>query len=346
MSHAIDAGYLLFLGDVPDLLDAKTARGILEWRPERCTGQWRLNAGTVDLGLPDMTPEQAVAAGARTLVIGIAPVGGAIERHWIAPICRAITAGLDIASGLHQRLTTVPEIAATAQATGRHLYDVRHSDGQRIVATGAPRIGNRVLTVGTDCAIGKKFTALAIHRALEERGIEAYFRATGQTGIMIAGDGIAIDAVVADFAAGAAEALSPATAPEAWSVVEGQGSLFHPAYAGVSLALLHGAQPDWIILCHEPGRTVIDGFPDFPLPEVEEAIARNLEAARLTSPHVRCAGISVDTSRLGVAAGRAAVAALARRTGLPVVDPLVEGPAALVDAMLSPRATRGAPYAR
>lgn len=346
MSQMLNTGYLLFLGNTTDLLDAKTARGILEWRPERCTGQWRLDRDTIDIGLHDLTPEQAVVAGAKTMVIGIAPVGGAIESHWIAPICRAIRAGLDIASGLHQRLAEIPQIAAAAKASGRSLHDVRHSDSSRMVATGVPRTGNRVLTVGTDCAIGKKFTALAVHKEMERRGIESYFRATGQTGIMIAGEGIAIDAVIADFAAGAAEALSPATAPDAWSIVEGQGSLFHPAYAGVSLALLHGAQPNWIILCHEPGRTTIDGFPDFPLPSVEEAIARNLEAARLTSPNIACAGISLDTSRLDTAAGRAAVATLAQRTGLPVVDPLVEGPGALVDAMLNPGAVRDVPYGR
>ena len=166
------------------------------------------------------------------------------------------------------------------------------------VATGRKRSGKRLLTVGTDCALGKKYTALAIARAFEQRGIDADFRATGQTGIMIAGGGMPMDAVVADFEAGAAEMLSPDAAPDHWDVIEGQGSLFHPAYAGVSLGLLHGSQPDVIVVCHEPGRTHMLGHPEFALPTIEETIDLNLRLGRRTNPAIRCGGVSLNTSQL------------------------------------------------
>lgn len=331
----IEGGYLLFLGDAASLLDAKTARGIQQWRPEKVTGQWRLRDTAVDLGIADLTPEQAVVAGARTLVIGVAPGGGAIAPEWIEPLCRALSAGLDIASGLHDKLGQVAPIADAARRHGRKLHDVRHADAARTVATGQRRTGLRLLTVGTDCAIGKKFTALAIHREMERRGMDASFHATGQTGILIAGTGIAIDAVIADFAAGAAEAITPATAPGHWSIVEGQGSLFHPAYAGVSLALLHGSQPDAIVVCHEPGRHEIDGFPGFRLPSLERCIEANLDAARLTNPQVQCAGIALDTSRLTASERARMLADAAGRTGLPVCDPMLGGVGIIVDRLAS-----------
>ena len=144
---------------------------------------------------------------------------------------------------------------------------MRHSDAAFPAASGRKRSGKRVLTVGTDCAQGKKYTALALAKNLQSRGVDASFRATGQTGIMISGEGIAVDAVIADFVAGAAEQLSPDNAPDHWDVIEGQGSLFHPAYAGVTLGLLHGSQPDAIVLCHDPSRRTIDEYPNFPIPD-------------------------------------------------------------------------------
>ena len=147
---------------------------------------------------------------------------------------------------------------------------------------------------GTDCALGKKYTALALTAALRERGVDADFRATGQTGIMIAGSGIPMDAVVADFSAGAAECLSPDAAPDHWDLVEGQGSLFHPAYAGVTLGLVHGSQPDAMVLCHDPVRKHVFGYPDFPLPSLKQAIGYYEQAARLTNPASRVVAISLD----------------------------------------------------
>lgn len=335
MTWQIPGGYLLFLGDVRSRLDAKTAGGILQWRADRCVGQYRLSGETLDIGLPDMTPAEAVTNGARTMVVGVAPVGGAIEPGWVQPIIGALEAGMDIAAGMHSKLADHPDIAAAARANGRQLFDVRHASGKQPIATGEKRSGMRLLTVGTDCASGKKYTALAIHAEMLKRGLRASFRATGQTGILIAGEGVAIDAVVADFAAGAAESLSPANHASHWDIIEGQGSLFHPAYAGVSLSLLHGSQPDAIILCHEPGRQHIDDYPTYPLPGIKECIDANLAAARLTNPHVRCIGISLDTSRLDAVERETVIRLLSAETGLHVFDPVATGASELVDIMLS-----------
>ena len=215
------------------------------------------------------------------------------------------------------------------------MHDVRHADRALPIATGRRRTGKRVLMVGTDCSLGKKYTALALARELRARGLDADFRATGQTGIMIAGEGIAIDAVVADFIAGAAELLSPDAAADHWDVIEGQGSLFHPAYAGVTLGLLHGSQPDALILCHDPTRTEINGFPGFPIKPLDEAIAGYLAVARLTNAGARFVGVSLNTARLGPDARARALAAAAAATGLPACDPIAGGPGPLADALVA-----------
>lgn len=325
--------YLLFLGDVGDQLAAKTGHGILEWRPERCVGQWRLDGCRADLGLPEMTPAEAGAKGARTMIVAVANSGGVLAEHWAPCIVAALEAGLDVASGLHQRLADFPAIAEAAARHGRRLFDVRHPKQQFRTGTGAKRPGRRLLTVGTDCSCGKKYTALAIEREMHKRGWQADFRATGQTGIMIAGEGVAIDAVVADFIAGAVEALAPANAPEHWDVIEGQGSLFHPAFAGVSLGLLHGAQPDALVLCHEPTRRHMRGLPHQPLPKLADCLELNLRCARLTNPEVRAAGFSINTANLSPEARVGYLAQLEEELGLPAVDPLATGVAAIVDRL-------------
>ena len=339
----IPGPYLLFLGNTPHRLDAKTASGILDWRPELCAGQCRLGAGTVDLGLPDMTPAAAAAAGVRTLVIGVATFGGAIDDAWVGTLLAAIHAGLDIASGMHARLGEHPAIAAAARLAGVRLFDVRHADTRFDVASGRKRSGLRLLTVGVDCAVGKKYAALAIHRALARRGVAADFRATGQTGILIAGGGVAIDAIVSDFAAGAAETLSPDNAPGHWDVIEGQGSLFHPAYAGVSLALLHGSQPDALVLCHDVRRTHIDGYPDYPLPTLAACIAANEQAARLTNRAARCVAIALNTHGMGEVERADALARTREETGLVVFDPIATGADAIAETLLA--GTCGLPQA-
>jgi uncharacterized NAD-dependent epimerase/dehydratase family protein len=327
--------YLIFVGDAENESDAKTGSGLRDWARSDCLAQYGITESAVDLGLPHMTPEEAVAAGARSLIIGVAPFGGRIAGSWEPALLRAARAGLDIVSGLHVRLAEVPELARVAQASGVALHDVRHPRERYPVATGARRSGKRVATVGTDCALGKKYTALALTRALRARNVAADFRATGQTGIMISGAGIAIDAIVADFVAGAAEALSPSAAPDHWDVIEGQGSLFQPAYAAVTLGLLHGSQPDALVLCHDPTRSHIDGYPDFPIPALDVAATLYLQLARLTNPAVRLAGLSLNTSGLNETRRNEALAQGAALLGVPAFDPLKTPLDAVIDRLLT-----------
>lgn len=319
--------YLLFLGDTVEPGYAKTAFGLRDWARERCVGELTLPGAAVTTGLPYLTPAAAFAHGARALLIGVATPGGQIPANWLPTLLGALEAGLDIVSGMHARLGDIALLRSTAERLGRRLVDVRTPPADIAVATGKPRSGRRVLTVGTDCALGKKYTALAIARGLSARGLDATFRATGQTGIMIAGSGIPIDAVIADFVAGAAEMLSPAAAADHLDVIEGQGSLFHPAYAPVSLGLLHGSQPGLFVVCHEPGRTHVLGNPEFALPTIEQVIAQTVALGRLTNPAIACAGISLNTARMEKDAADRVIAETERRLGLPVADPIRGGAA-------------------
>lgn len=325
--------YLVFIGDVDDALTAKTGFGLRDWIGGDLVGQWRSSERSVDLGLRDMTPEQAAEAGAGSIVIGAAPAGGRLSDSWIAMLERAARAGLDLVGGLHSRMAEVPQLAQAAREAGTAIHDVRHFSGPVPIGTGEKRSGKRLLTVGTDCAIGKKYAALAIAREMTMRGMNCDFRATGQTGTMIAGRGLAIDAVVADFLPGAVEMIAPANEADHWDVIEGQGSLFHPSYAAVSLGLLHGAQPDALVLCIDPERREIDGCPGFAIPSIEVAIARNCEAAALTNPAVRCVGLSLNTARLDDSAARALLQELSDKHGLPCMDPLRWGAAPIVDGL-------------
>ncbi len=329
---ALRMPYLLFVGDAADGLDGKTAAGIAHWRPENCAGQLRLPGAGLDTGFPDMTVAEAASAGVGTLVIGTAPVGGALPEAWVEYCVAALAAGIDVAGGLHARLGAIPVLAQAAARAGARVIDVRDPPPGLPCGTGRRRAGRRLLSVGTDCCVGKMYSTLAIHREMAARGMNATFRATGQTGILIAGAGVPIDAVVADFVSGAAEQLAPANAPGHWDVIEGQGSLFHPAYAAVSLGLLHGAQADALVLCHELGRERIDGdYPDYPIPDLAEVLALNLTLARRTNPGCRLVGLSVNSSRLDADRAGAEMAALSQRFGVPVVDPVRTGAAAIVD---------------
>jgi uncharacterized NAD-dependent epimerase/dehydratase family protein len=326
--------YLLFLGDVGDQLAAKTAHGVRDWAPDRCVGQLRLEGCGADCGLADMTISEGVSAGAKTMVVGVVNPGGRLPDHWVATIVEALEAGLDVAAGLHVRLGSVPAIADAATRKGRRLFDVRHADRTFAVGQGTKRPGKRVLTVGTDCSVGKKYTALALAAELERRGIDCDFRATGQTGVLIAGRGIALDAVVSDFLSGAAEWLTPAAAVDHWDVVEGQGSLFHPSFAGVTLGLLHGAQPDAFVVCHEPTRTTMRGVAHA-LPTIEAVIERTVLEGRLTNPAIECVGIAVNTRALDARAAADLLASLGRDHGLPAVDPIRDGVGPLADRLLA-----------
>ncbi len=331
MFRLMEKPYLLFLGDIRDDLSAKTARGIADWRPGDCVGQYRMAGCGVSLGLADLDFAEARERGARTLVVGVANAGGRIPGHWEGDLVRAVEVGLDIASGLHERLNDLPGLARAARASGRRLFDIRRPEGPLPVGTGEKRPGKRILTVGTDCSVGKKYTTLALADEMRRRGIPADFRATGQTGIFIAGEGICVDAVPADFISGVAERLSPAADPDHWDVVEGQGSLFHPSFAGVTLGLVHGAQPDFLVLCHEPGRESLRGLPGRSLPGLAECLDGHLAAARLTNPDVRAAGFSFNTRNLDPAKAER----LRRETeafwGLPCIDPVINGAGAIVD---------------
>jgi uncharacterized NAD-dependent epimerase/dehydratase family protein len=329
--------YLLFLGDATEPAFAKTAFGLRDWIPERCVGEWACAEATVSTGLPRMSPREARAQGARGLVIGVANVGGIIGERWVPLLVAALEAGLDIVSGLHARLVDVPPLRAAAVRCGRRLIDVRIPPPRIPIATGRKRSGKRLLTVGTDCALGKKYTALSLTRAFAARGRAVDFRATGQTGILIAGAGMPMDAVVADFEAGAAEILSPDASPEHWDVIEGQGSLLHPAYAGVSLGLLHGSQPDVFVVCHQPGRERVLGYPDYPLPSIPETIDLTVRLGRRTNPAIRCAGVCLNTAHFDPPAARELIARVSHRLGLPVADPMRPGPEfeRLVDSCLA-----------
>jgi uncharacterized NAD-dependent epimerase/dehydratase family protein len=335
LPRPMEAPYLLFLGDATILAAAKTAAGLKEWRGALCRGQWSIEGCGIDLGLPHMNPAEAVRAGVKTMVIGIANPGGFIAPEWEPAIAEAIEAGLDVAAGLHQRLSETPAIAEAAKRCGRRLIDCRHSGLTFPTGTGRKRTGKRVLTVGTDCVVGKKYTALALEKALTDLGVKADFRATGQTGVMIAGRGVAIDAVVSDFVAGAAEWLSPDNDPDHWDVIEGQGSLFHPAYAGVTLGLLHGSQPDALIVCHEPVRTHILSVQGYPVPPLGEFIAANRIAARLTNPNAIVAGVSINTGRMSAEECDRAMHEIEDATGLPCCDPIRHGAGKLAQSLLA-----------
>jgi uncharacterized NAD-dependent epimerase/dehydratase family protein len=328
---ALRTPYLMFIGDAPDQLAAKTADGVAFWRPEACLGQLRLPGCKADLRLPDMTIEAAANAGVKTVIVGTTNRGGVLGEGWEPLLVQALELGMDLASGLHHRLSDIPALSDTASRCGRQIADVRHPTREFPIGTGAKRPGKRLLTVGTDCSIGKMFTALAIDREMRGRGAKSDFRATGQTGILIAGDGVSIDAVVSDFVSGAVEWLCPANDPDHWDVIEGQGSLFHASYAGVTLGLIHGAQPDALVLCHEPTRTHMRGLPHYPLPDLRDCIEANLAAARLTNKAVRCVGLSINTGGLEAGAARDYLRQTGDRLGLPCVDPVRTGVGALVD---------------
>lgn len=325
--------YLLFLGDAPDPIAAKVAQGVKDWRPDSAVGQLRLDGCNADLGLPDLAIREAVDQGARTLVVGVANRGGVIADLWIDVLRDALDAGMDLAAGLHNKLADIPVLRDTAASQGRRLFDVRHPTETYPVGDGAKRTGRRLLAVGTDCSCGKMYTTLALEKEMRARGLKADFRATGQTGILIAGAGVAIDAVAADFIAGAVETISPSHDADHWDLIEGQGSLFHPSFSGVTLGLIHGAQADALVLCHEPTRTHMRGLPHYAVPDMADVMALCVQVGRLTNPDVKFVGISVNTAHLDEAAAQTFLRKTEDRFGLPTVDPLRDGVGRIVDAV-------------
>lgn len=317
--------------------DGKTAVGVLRYRPrdvaavidstragrtaEACVGA----GGTVPVVA---TLDQAAALGARALLIGVAPQGGALPAPWRAMVRDALAHGWDVLSGLHVWLADDAEFAAAAAQGGGRIHDVRRPpDARPIAARRAAALESRVvLTVGSDCNVGKMTAALELERALQRNGVRAAFVATGQTGIFIAGRGVAVDAVPSDFVAGFAEAMVLEAARNAdVVVVEGQGSLTHPAYSGVTLGLLHGACPSALVLCHAVARQrlrVAGGAEaGLPIPPLTELIAMYETAAAWMRP-AAVVGIALNTLGLDEAAARDACAAATRQTGLPATDPV------------------------
>lgn len=329
----IETPYLLFLGDAPDMLAAKVAIGIRDWRPENAVGQIRLPGCGADLGLKDLTLAEAKAAGARTVVIGVANRGGYISQAWKDVLIEALGMGYDLASGLHNLLRDEGDLVAAAQTHGGTLHDVRVPTVGYPIANGVKRTGKRCLAVGTDCSVGKMYTAMAMDAEMQKRGMKSTFRATGQTGILITGHGVPLDAVIADFMAGSIEYLTPDNDPDHWDMIEGQGSLFHISYSGVTMALVHGGQPDALILCHEPTREHMRGLAGFALPSLEELRDTALPLARKANPACQVVGISINTQHLNEEDARAYLAEIEARMGLPTVDPYRHGAGRLVDAL-------------
>jgi len=329
----IETPYLLFLGDAPDQLAAKVAQGIRDWRPRNAVGQYRMEGCRASVGLADMGLAEARAAGAKTLVIGVANRGGVISAAWKKVLIAALEEGFDLASGLHNLLRDEADLVAAARAAGRRLHDVRVAETGYPIANGRKRTGRRCLAVGTDCSVGKMYTALAMDKAMKARGRASTFRATGQTGILITGDGVPLDAVVADFMAGAVEWLTPDNDPDHWDHIEGQGSLFHVSYSGVTLALIHGGQPDALILCAEPTRTHMRGLPEYDLPSLEALRDAALPLARIANPAAQVVGVSINTAAMGEDEALGHLEAVEARMGLPAVDPFRQGAGRLCDAL-------------
>lgn len=327
--------------------DAKTAVGVLRYRADEVAcvvdstraGRTAAECAGVGGDLPVVGDVAAAAAhGADTLLVGIAPQGGGLPEAWRPAIGGALERGWDVLAGLHAFLGDDPEFAALAAASGARIHDVRRPPARRPIAARRAARGGAlvVLTVGSDCNVGKMTAALEVCDELRRRGVRAAFVATGQTGIFVADAGVAVDAVVSDFVAGVAEELVAAAAADADVVlVEGQGSLFHPGYSGVSLSLLHGACPGAMILCHEAGRTLLrtaDDAEPLPIRPLPELVAEHERLAGWMHP-ARVLGVALNTRALGPAEAGRAVADAARETGLPATDPVRFGAGALADAV-------------
>lgn len=323
--------YALYLGNATDILGLKMAASIAYWRPELCVGEVTGPECRVSTGLENISLETAAKKGAKTFVLGFNNAGGHIDTAHFEIIEKAMSLGMNIVNGLHDKLIDQPELVSIAKTHQVELQDIRHPTTRYKTGNGIKRTGKRLLTVGTDCSVGKMYSTLAIHRELASREIDATFRATGQCGILIAGEGVAVDCVVADFISGAVEDLCPNNDAEHWDVIEGQGSLFQPAFAGVTIGLIHGAQPDALVICHALGRTHVRGLNHYALPSITETIEVNLLHARRTNPNCRVVGISLNTSDVDEATAQLACQAFSDETGLPCVDPVRHGVEAIVN---------------
>jgi D-glutamate N-acetyltransferase len=328
-------------------MTSKTANSVIRYLPERTVGVLdRQHAGkTVQdvLGFGGAIPvvgsiRAGLALGPTAVLIGIAPTGGRLPDEWRTWLAEALDAGCDLWNGLHTFLGDDPLLAARASAAGKTIHDLRKPPADLPVASGAAKTVDPyvVLTVGTDCNVGKMTAQLQLARELNASGLRTRFVATGQTGIMIEGWGIAVDAVVADFVAGAAERLVLQASDDADIVlVEGQGSINHPGYSAVTLGLLHGSCPDALILCHQSTREYIGDYREaawLRLPPLSEYI-RLYETIGSAVHPTRVIGISLNTYDMTDEAARRACEAATRETGLPATDPVRFRPAPLIQAI-------------
>jgi len=330
---------MLAEGFSDDPRHGKTLRGVLRYRPEEVVAVLdSRRAGETEGGVPVVGDvPAAVRFRPTTAVVGVATQGGRFPPAWRELLKDSIRAGLDVENGLHEFIADDEELSGLASQHGVELRDLRRPPPGLDCPTGAnlevpARI---VLTVGSDCAIGKMTVALELDRAARARGLGSAFVPTGQTGIAIAGWGIAVDAVVSDFLAGAAERLVVEAHERGGELlfVEGQGSLVHPAYSGVSLGLLHGSVPHELVLCHLAGTTEVDGYPGHPLPSLAELVELH-ERASLPRRRATVACVALNTRLLGEDDARAAVAAAEAETGLPTDDPVRFGSDRLLDALV------------
>mgnify|MGYP001434829667 FL=1 len=330
----IKTPYLLFLGDAPDQLAAKVAQGIRDWRPDISIGQIKLPGCKADLNLKNYTLEEAKENGAKTLIIGVANRGGKFSDSWKKTLCHALELKFDIASGLHNLLSNEKDLLNLSEVNECNLIDVRIPKQQFPIGNGKKRTGKRCLTIGTDCSVGKMYSSLAIEKEMRSRKMKVSFRATGQTGILISGRGIPLDAIVADFMAGSVETLSPDNDDDHWDIIEGQGSLFHVSYSGVTMALIHGGQPDHIILCHEPTRAHMRGLPHYDLPTLEALYEMALPLAKISNPNCKISGICINTKNMERLEGENLKNQIEQAFNLPTVDPFIDGTKKIVDRLI------------
>jgi uncharacterized NAD-dependent epimerase/dehydratase family protein len=318
----------------------KTARGVLAYGERPVVALLDSErAGEEQSGVPILaTVEEAMGYEPTTALVGVATAGGRFPPAWRELLGQAISSGLDIENGLHQFLADDDELSALARAHGVELRDLRRPPAGLNVPTGRNlELPTRnVLTVGSDCAIGKMTVSLELDRAAQRRGLASRFVPTGQTGIAIAGWGIAVDAVVSDFLAGAAEQLLVEGHERGGELlwVEGQGALTHPAYSGVTLGLIHGSAPHALVLCHQAGTSEVEGYPGHPLLPLPELVELH-ERISLPARKANVAAIALNTRTLGEAEARAAVEQAAAETGLPADDPVRFGADRLLDAVLA-----------
>jgi uncharacterized NAD-dependent epimerase/dehydratase family protein len=322
----------------------KTMRGVLRYRRDDVVAILdSTRAGETEEGVPVVgTVEESLPLGPTTALVGVATQGGRFPPEWLDILRRCIAARLDVENGLHVFLGDDHELSALAAQRGVELRDLRRPPAGLSTATGANLDVDAtiVLTVGSDCAIGKMTVSLELDLETRRRGIASVFVPTGQTGIAVAGWGIAVDAVVADFIAGAAERLVVEGTERGGELlwVEGQGSLLHPVYSGVALGLYHGSAPHLLVLCHEAGREEIEGAGGgpHPIPPLRELVELH-ERLALPARPARVAAIALNTRFLTEADACAAIAAAEEETGLPADDPVRFGAAKLVDAVLARR---------